>query len=70
MKVFSIKLKNRRDNVVFNSIACGYSHVMWIREENPSDPIIRVFSTRGFEDEARTVLENIRSEVDFDFIED
>lgn len=70
MKIFSVKLKNRKDNVVFTSVAGGYSHLMWIREENPSDPVIRIFSTRGLADEARDALERIREEVDFDFTED
>ena len=69
MKVFTVKLKNRKDNVVFNSILSGYSHLMWIREENPSDPVIRIFSTRGLAGEARAVLEKMREEVDFDFAE-
>lgn len=69
MKVFSVKLKNRKDNVVFNSILGGYSHLMWISEENPSDPVIRVFSTRGLAGEARDALERAAGEVEFDFVE-
>ncbi len=68
MSVFTLKLKNKSDNVVFNSIAGGYSHIIWVRTENPEDPVIRVFTTPDFELETRDILAAISEEVDFEFV--
>ena len=68
MSVFTLKLKNKSDNVLFNSIAGGYCHIFWVRTENPEDPVIRVFTTPDFERETREILSALREEVDFEFV--
>lgn len=68
LSVFRIKLKNCRDNVLVQSILGGYSHLMWVRTENPEDPVVAVFTTRGFEDETKKILRAFKSEVDFEFV--
>lgn len=68
LSVFRIKLKNCKDNVLVQSILGGYSHLMWVRTENPQDPVVAVFTTRDFEDETKKILRAFKSEVDFEFV--
>ncbi len=67
MSVFTLKLKDQSDNVVLASILGGYSHVMWVRTENPEDPVVKIFTTPDFEEETRRILLELRKEVDFEF---
>ncbi len=68
MSVFSLKLKNQSDNVLVQSILGGYSHIFWVRTENPKDPVVKVFTTRDFEKETLSILKSLKQEVDFEFI--
>lgn len=68
MSAFRIKLANRRDNVLVQSILGGYSHLMWVRTENPEDPVVAVFTTPDLEKEAKEALRALREEVDFEFV--
>lgn len=70
LSVFTIKIADKKENVVFNSILGGYSHIMWIRAENPSDPVVRIFTTEDLEDEASAILERMREEVVFEFVDE
>ncbi len=68
LSVFRIKLANRGDNVLVQSILGGYCHLMWVRTENPEDPVVTVFTTGHFEDETGKILRALKKEVDFEFV--
>ncbi len=67
LSVFRIKLANKRDNVLVQSILGGYSHMMWVRTENPEDPVVTIFTTRDLEEETSRILRALGDEVDFEF---
>ncbi|WP_462137134.1 DUF4911 domain-containing protein [Candidatus Mycalebacterium sp.] len=64
MSVFTLKLRDRSDNVVLASILGGYSHIMWIRTENSA---VKIFTTPDFEKETRRILLDLQKEVGFEF---
>lgn len=67
LSVFTLKLRERSDNVILASILGGYSHIMWVRTENPENPVVKIFTTSDFEEETRLVLLELRKEIDFEF---
>ncbi len=63
-----IKLKNRSHNVLLASILGSYSHLMWVRTEDPLNKLVRIATTDDLYDDAIKVLEKIRPDVDYDFV--
>ena len=63
LSVFTLKLRDLRDNVILASILGGYSHIMWVRTENP---VVKIFTTPDFEKETRWILYELQKEVDFE----
>jgi hypothetical protein len=63
-----IKLKNPSQTVYFQSIIGTYTHIAWTRTENAEEGIIRVAATDDTLSEARRILENLKSEIDFEEI--
>ncbi len=64
-----IKLKNPSQTVYFQSIIGTYTHIAWTRTENADEGIIKVSATDDTMPEARRILQDLKSEVDFDEIE-
>jgi len=68
MSFFYLKLKNKRDNVLLQSILGSYDHIMWVRTEVPSEMIIKVITTPDLVEEAREILEELKKEIEYDFV--
>jgi hypothetical protein len=64
-----IKLKNPSQTVYFQSIIGTYTHIAWTRTENPDEGIIKVSATDDTLSEARRILQELKSEIDFEEIE-
>ena len=64
-----IKLKNPSQTVYFQSIIGTYTHIAWTRTENADEGIIKVSATDDTISEARRILQNLKSEIDFEEIE-
>lgn len=68
MSVFYIKLNNRSQNVILQSILGTYSHIMWVRTEDPSRMIVKIITTDDLLEESLEILNGLKKDVDFDFI--
>jgi len=68
MSFFYLKLKNKRDNVLLQSILGSYDHIMWVRTEVPSEMIIKVITTPDLVEETREILEELKKEIEYDFV--
>jgi hypothetical protein len=64
-----IKLKNPSQTVYFQSIIGTYTHIAWTRTENADEAIIKVSATDDTLSEARRILQELKSEIDFEEIE-
>jgi hypothetical protein len=64
-----IKLKNPSQTVYFQSIIGTYTHIAWTRTENADEGIIKVSPTDDTISEARRILRELKSEMDFEEIE-
>ena len=69
MSVFFIKLADRSSNVLLQSILGTYGHLMWVRTEIPKEMIVKVITTPGLASETRGVLEALRGEIEFEFVD-
>jgi hypothetical protein len=66
MPTIFIKLKNNSESVYFQSILGTYSHVAWVRTEDPASGIIKVIPTEDLLRETRKILERLRKEIEFE----
>lgn len=69
MPVIRIKLRDNSEAVYFQSIMGTYSHLAWVRTDDPGSGVINVITTPDREDEVRALLRGLRSELDFDEVE-
>jgi len=65
MPTISIKLKNNSESVYFQSIMGTYSHVAWVRTDDPASGIIQVITTPDLLEETRNILERLKKEIEF-----
>lgn len=70
MPVISIKLKDNSEAVYFQSIMGTYSHLAWVRTDDPESGVIKVITTPDRIEEARALLDNLKSELDFEEVEE
>jgi hypothetical protein len=61
-----IKLKNKSETVYFQSILGTYSHIAWVRTDDPSSGITKVIPTPDMLEEARKILNKLREEIEFE----
>ena len=66
MPTIYIKLKNNSETVYFQSILGTYSHIAWVRTEDPASGIIKVIPTPDSEEETREILGKLKKEIEFD----
>ena len=66
MPTISIKLKNNSESVYFQSIIGTYSHIAWVRTDNPESGIIQVITTDDLLHETRNILERLKKEIEFE----
>ncbi len=69
MSVFFIKLADKSSNVLLQSILGTYGHLMWVRTEVPQEMIVKVITTPALVSETLKVLEALKVEIEFDFID-
>ena len=69
MSVFFIKLADKSSNVLLQAILGTYGHLMWVRTEVPEEMIVKVITTPELVSETRRVLEALRGEIEFEFID-
>ena len=69
MSVFFIKLADKSSNVLLQAILGTYGHLMWVRTEVPQEMIVKVITTPELVLETRQVLEALRGEIEFQFID-
>lgn len=63
-----IKLKDPSQTVYFQSIMGTYTHIAWTRTENAEEGIIKVSATDDTISEARSILRELKAEIDFEEI--
>lgn len=61
-----IRLKDLSDTIYFQVVFGTYSHLAWVRTEDPKEGITRIITTEDLVEETRRVLEAIRGEVEFE----
>ena len=66
MPTIFIKLKNNSETVYFQSILGTYSHIAWVRTEDPESGIIMVIPTEDLFQETRNILERLKKEIEFE----
>ena len=66
MPTISIKLRNNSESVYFQSIMGTYSHVAWVRTDDPESGIIQVITTPDLLKETRNILERLKKEIEFE----
>jgi hypothetical protein len=66
MPTISIKLKNNSESVYFQSIMGAYSHLAWVRTDDPASGIIQIITTPDLLEETRNVLEKLKKEIEFE----
>ena len=66
MPTIFIKLKNKSETVYFQSILGTYSHIAWVRTEDPDIGIIKIISTEDLIWETRSILERLKKEIEFE----
>lgn len=68
MSIFYLKLHRRSQNVLLQSILGTYSHIMWVRTEDPSEMIVKIITTEDLISETLDILNELKKDVDFDFL--
>ena len=68
MPSFLIKLKYKSQNILVQSLLGTYSHLMWVRTEDPNENIVRISTTDDLLKDSKKVLESIADDVEFDYL--
>jgi len=68
MPSFLIKLKYKIQNILLQSLLGTYSHLMWVRTEDPNENIVRISTTEDLLKDSKKVLESIADDVEFDYL--
>ncbi len=68
MPSFYIKLRHKSQNILLQSLLGTYSHLMWVRTEDPKENIVRIATTDDLLEEAKNVLDSIADDVEFDYL--
>jgi len=61
-----VRLADSSDTVYFQALFGTYSHLAWVRTEDPEKGITKVISTPDLVDEARRVLGYLKEEIEFE----
>lgn len=69
MSILFIKLKDKKDNIHLQSILGTYSHLMWVRTEIPEEMIVKIITTPDLFEESKNVLNELKNEIEFDYVE-
>lgn len=66
--ILYLRLNKRSQNVILQSVLGSYSHIMWVRTEDPLNMIVKVITTEDLVEETMEILGSLKDTVDFDFI--
>ena len=69
MATIYIKIHDKSDTVYFQSIFGTYTHLAWVRTEDPEQGIIKIITTDDLISEVRNLLENLKKEIEFEELE-
>ena len=69
MPVIFIKLLDKSQNVLLQSLLGTYSHLMWVRTEDPASNLVKIVTTEDLYEETINVLEAIKADIDYEFVE-
>jgi len=61
-----IKLKNKSETVYFQSIMGTYSHIAWVRTQDPANGIMQITPTEDQVDQVLKILSYLKNEVQFE----
>lgn len=61
-----IKLKNISETVYFQSIMGTYSHIAWVRTEDPENGIMQITPTEDQVDQVKKILQYLKTEIEFE----
>ena len=64
-----IKLKNISETVYFQSIMGTYSHLAWVRTEDPKNGIMQITPTEDQVDQVKEILNSLKSEIEFEDVD-
>lgn len=64
-----IKLKNISETVYFQSIMGTYSHMAWVRTEDPANGIMQITPTEDQMDQVEEILERLKKEIEFEHVD-
>jgi hypothetical protein len=70
MSEIYIRLRDLSDTVYFQVVFGTYSHLAWVRTEDPKSGITSIITTEDLVEETRRVLESLKSEVEFDEVKE
>ncbi len=68
MTTIYIRLKHRSETVYFQALFGAYSHLAWVRTEDPEKSITNIITTPDLVEETRVALAAIGQEVDFEVV--
>jgi len=68
MATIYIKIHDKSETVYMQSILGTYSHLAWVRTENPEEGIIKIISTEDLIEEVKKLLQNLKKEIEFEEI--
>ena len=64
-----IKLKNISETVYFQSIMGTYSHIAWVRTQDPENGIMQITPTEDQVDQVKEILESLKNEIEFEDVD-
>lgn len=64
-----IKLKNISETVYFQSIMGTYSHIAWVRTQDPARGIMQITPTEDQVEQALGILERLKNEIEFEEVD-
>lgn len=69
MTIIYLKLKDKSKNILLQSILGTYSHLMWVRTEDPKEMLVKVITTDDLYEQSLKVLKEIKEEINFNFLD-
>ncbi len=64
-----IKLKNIPETVYFQSIMGTYSHIAWVRTQDPAKGIMQITPTEDQVDQVMKILGYLKNEIEFEEVD-
>ena len=65
-----IKLKNISETVYFQSIMGTYSHIAWVRTQDPAKGIMQITPKEDQVDQVLKILDYLKNEIEFEEVKE